>query len=181
MSEKQYPSVDYLRQCFREESGKIFWNYRSQENFRSIKGWKIWNKRFAGSEAGYLNVRKNGDRRWLICLDSRMFLRYQIIWAMHTGQWTQELDHKNRISTDDRIDNLRPATQSQNMANGKVRATNTSGFKGVRWRPKTKKWQAIIRMNRKAVYLGQFTKPEDAHAAYVDAAIRYFGEFAFSG
>lgn len=175
------PTVSHLRECFIEQAGKLFWKQRPIQHFASNRACSAWNARFAGKEAGYLNRRKNGDMRWMVCLDNSMLLRYQIIWAMVRGEWVEELDHENRRPSDDRIENLRPANQSQNTANAKRSRNNSSGFKGVRWREKTQKWQAFIRVNYRNIYLGQFADPADAHQAYCLAAKIHFGEFACAG
>ncbi len=180
MSREDYPTLDFVRQCLREEDGRLFWLQRPREHFATFRCWRVWNARFANKEAGYCS-NKDGDLRWLVCLQYIMLRRYQIIWLLHTGNWPGNLDHKNRNSLDDRIENLRPANQSQNMANSRLSSNNTSGFKGVRWTKKTKKWQAVIKVNYRNIYLGQFEDPAEAHAAYLDAAKRYFGDFACGG
>jgi hypothetical protein len=58
----------------------------------------------------------------------------------------------------------------QNAQNKTKQAkTNTSGYKGVCWNKRSKKWQSSISVNRKTIYLGVFENPEFAHQAYLDA------------
>src|SRR5262245_48188141 len=146
MSARDYPQASFVRQCLREDGGRLFWLRRPRAHFFTERAWNIWNARFSEKEAGYCNKRKDGHR-WLVCIDHRMFLRYQIVWLLHKGEWAGALDHKDRNPLNDRIENLRPANQSQNAANAKLFINNSSGFRGVRWREKTGKWQAIIRVN----------------------------------
>jgi HNH endonuclease/AP2 domain len=88
----------------------------------------------------------------------------------------ETVDHINGDRKDNRRDNLRIATQSQNCANKKKLKSNTSGYKGVHlYRGK---WKSSIRANGKQIYLGSFSTPEQAHEAYKAAAIKYYGEFA---
>jgi hypothetical protein len=89
-----------------------------------------------------------------------------------------ETDHINGDGLDNRRVNLRIATTSQNQANTGAPATNTSGFKGVSWRERDKKWRAQIRSNGVYWWLGLFDTPEAAHAAYVAASEVLHGEFA---
>jgi hypothetical protein len=97
----------------------------------------------------------------------------------HHGRWpTNHIDPINGIRDDNRIENLREATNAQNGANQGKPSTNTSGYKGVHWDKCNKKWVAQIRVNRKATHLGYFTNIEDAAATYQAAARQYFGEFA---
>lgn len=88
-----------------------------------------------------------------------------------------KIDHINCNGLDNRKINLRECTQSQNMSNCKKRIDNTSGYKGVSFHQKNKKWVAEIQSNKKRYYLGLFDSREDAHAAYVEAAKKYHKEF----
>lgn len=111
----------------------------------------------------------------------KCFMAHRLAWALHYGEWpTLDIDHKNRIPSDNRIDNLRLATQSQNNANQGVYSTNTHGAKGVS-RLRYGSWQAQIQVNGKSHYLGAFREKDDAIAAYAAAARRFFGEFASAG
>jgi len=176
MSTKQYPTAEYLRQCFRYEDGKLFWLKRPREHFPSQPICDTWNTRFANEEAGTLNSFR---KRWAIRLNSVRYYRHRIIWMLHHGEWPQgELDHANRDSTDDRIENLRLATSNQNNANRGLTRRNTSGYKGVVQRSPTR-WVACISVDNRNIYLGQFSNPELAHEAYLQAAKLYYGEFGF--
>ncbi len=87
------------------------------------------------------------------------------------------VDHKDRDGLNNRRENLRIATKSQNNANnaGK-RSHSTNAFKGVaRFR---KKWRAVIRFQGVRKYLGYFKREEDAARAYDAKARELFGEFA---
>lgn len=90
------------------------------------------------------------------------------------------LDHKNRDGLDCRKDNLRIATNSQNLTNIRMPARNTSGYKGVMRNndSKSRPWWAQIRKDRKSYYLGAFSTAIEAALAYDDAAKRLHGEFA---
>ena len=89
-----------------------------------------------------------------------------------------ETDHRNRNTLDNRRDNLRPCTSSQNQANRGPNRNNTSGYRGVSWCKADQCWVATIRVNYRKIWLGRFVEIEDAVAAYQAAAALYFGEFA---
>lgn len=88
------------------------------------------------------------------------------------------IDHINRDISDNRIANLRFATQQQNSANMCKRACNTSGFKGVRVTENKKKWSAYIKYNYKQIYLGIYETKIEAAKAYNKKAVELFGEYA---
>jgi hypothetical protein len=88
------------------------------------------------------------------------------------------IDHRNLNSLDNRRQNLRPATQSQNMANRSAPKHNTSGLKGAYWRKDYQRWGAKIQVNYHQKSLGLFDTKEQAHAAYLAAAQQAWGEFA---
>lgn len=88
------------------------------------------------------------------------------------------VDHKNKNPLDNRKENLRLATCSQNNANSRAPVTNTSGLKGAYWHAGARKWMASIGVGKKAIYLGLHPTKEEAHAAYMEAAVRFFGPFA---
>lgn len=84
-------------------------------------------------------------------------------------------DHKNHFGTDNRRENLRPCTNSQNLGNTRLQLRSKSGFKGVQWHSASGKWLVRCR----GQYLGLFEKPEDGARAYDAAAKEAFGEFAY--
>jgi hypothetical protein len=88
-----------------------------------------------------------------------------------------QVDHYDSDGLNNRRDNLRIATASQNMHNRRISRNNTSGFKGVHRNKVLGKWAASIMTNRKRKHLGFFTSPEEAHAAYCRASEKYHGEF----
>lgn len=180
MSTKDYPSIEKILQCFRYENGKLFWLVRPRDHFASNQSWKRWNKLYSGKEAGCDSKHKN-DFRWIVCINYIRFFRHVVVWAMHHGEWKLRIDHKDNDSLNDRIENLRPATRSQNMANSLLSKNNTSGQKGVSWHKRQRKWIARIMVDRKPIQLGSFDDPIEAKAAYDEAAKKYFGEFACVG
>lgn len=85
-----------------------------------------------------------------------------------------QVDHANRNPLDNRRCNLRLATQSQNQLNREAPLNNTSGYKGVSWGARQRKWRAHFR----GKHLGFFDSPSGAHGAYLKAAQHAGGEFA---
>lgn len=88
-----------------------------------------------------------------------------------------DTDHINGDGLDNRRENLRICTTSQNMAN-QIKTRGVSKYKGVVWDRARTKWAARVKINKKAIFLGRFDNEEEAGLAYNVAAQKYFGEFA---
>jgi hypothetical protein len=91
------------------------------------------------------------------------------------------VDHIDRDGLNNRRSNLRLATRSQNNANSRRRSDNASGFKGVMFYKPRGTWKAYINVDKRRINLGYYDTPELAHAAYIAAAHKHFGEFAHDG
>jgi len=102
-----------------------------------------------------------------IRLDDVLYTAHRLAWLYVTGEWPKEqLDHINGDRSDNRIANLREATNAQNAQNRK-RRDNKTGFTGVN--KENNRWKAEIKVNYKKIRLGLFDTPEEAHAAYLKA------------
>jgi hypothetical protein len=88
------------------------------------------------------------------------------------------VDHEDGNGLNNQRANLRPATQSQNLANQRKRPGLTSQFKGVRWYGKLTPWRASISIGGRRVHLGSFITEEAAARAYDAAALAEWGEYA---
>jgi hypothetical protein len=139
--------------------------------------WKIslgW-KGAVGKEAGTPHQRGYIS----IMIDQKLYLAHRLAWFYITGQWPKNrVDHKDCDRANNRFENLREATNSQNNQNRRKRAGCRSRFKGVSWHVRDRMWEARIKLNRETIRLGLYKTEEDAHAAYCDAARKMFGDYA---
>ena len=128
----------------------------------------------AGDRAGGINctgyhiVRFNGKR----------YLLHRIIFLMHNGYLPDYVDHIDNDPLNNRIENLRECTFSENRCNVKKSKNNTSGEKGVVWNKKEKKWVARITKSGVRHYIGRFTDFESARSAIRIKRKELHGDFA---
>lgn len=137
--------------------------------------WKIsrTNRVHLGDRAG--NLRKEGYRR--INIGGTFYYEHRLIWLFHHGYLPKQLDHINRTKIDNRIENLRDVSHSQNMMNSIKRENCSSKYKGVTWDNLNKNWRASINKDKIHFNLGSFDSEDDAGEAYNRKAIELFGEF----
>lgn len=89
-----------------------------------------------------------------------------------------KVDHIDMNRLNNCRNNLRFATQAQNLMNRGAPKNNTSGYKGVSWHTQNRNWRASINLAGKFISLGSFSTKEDAAKAYNEGALKYHGEFA---
>lgn len=103
---------------------------------------------------------------------------HKIAFAIAHGRWpVGQVDHKNRIKTDNRPGNLREATNAQNSRNRR-NGKNATGYKGVTFHKRQRKYNARIMVDGRSISLGSFSDPKAAANAYNVAARQHHGEFA---
>ena len=124
------------------------------------------------------NIQSNG--RVQIFINGKLWQAHRLAWLYVYGTWPKKfLDHKNRNSRDNRIANLREATQAQNAQNVGLRANNKSGVTGISYQDAG--WKARIGYNGKIHYLGWFKDFDDAVRARKEAEQKYHGEYSSPG
>ena len=158
-------TADYLRKILLYDPKTGAWVWRARMGARG----KV------GDIAGSLNGK--GYRQ--IGILGRSYRSNRLAFLYMNGEWPEgEVDHDNLDKSDDRWENLRPASRSKNQANVPLQINNTSGVKGVSWHKPTKKWQSRIMSGRVTKYIGLFDCRAAAHFAYIIEADKLFGDFA---
>lgn len=90
---------------------------------------------------------------------------------------SEEVDHINHDTKDNRKNNLREVAHQQNLMNQKINANNTSGVTGVSWSNTHNVWKAKIFYKGKEISLGYYVNFDDAVKARKQAEEKYFGEY----
>lgn len=123
---------------------------------------------------------KNNKRYPSIYIDGKNYLVHRLAFLYMNGEWPKkEIDHINRVKSDNRWANLRECTHAENQMNVGITSRNKSGYKGIIYRAYCDCWQAIISVNKKRISLGFFKNKEDAINAYESSAKKYHHEFYY--
>lgn len=114
----------------------------------------------ANTGHGYCRIRINGVQ----------YYGHRLAWFYTYGRWpTAGIDHIDGNGMNNRLANLREATQAENMQNLPRSNANTSGIAGASWFEARGVWQSGIKINGKRRSLGYFSTAEEAGAAYAEA------------
>jgi HNH endonuclease len=141
-----------------QETVRELFDYRADGRLIWKVGGGRWGKSHppgsvAGTESrGYILIRYNDI----------LYRAHRLIWVWHYGPLSQELDHINGNGLDNRIENLRAVTRSQNN-------WNREGIRGTSFIKATRKWRASIYVGDRQKHLGTFATEQLAHAAYLEA------------
>lgn len=136
---------DYLRQIFNYKDGNLYW-------INPRQGIKPNTKAGTLNQDGYIHIKLNQKR----------YRGHRLIFFYHYGYFPIEVDHINGVRNDNRIENLREATKSQNAHNKQKPINNKSGVKGVYWRKDADKWAVEIAMNGKKYHFGHYKDFKEA-------------------
>ena len=155
---------ELLEACiYDSNSGSLIWKTPGKKR---IVGKKV------GSVAltGYLETSINYSRQ----------LVHRLVWLYHYGTFPKgALDHINHNRLDNRIENLREVTNSQNNYNQSKRTQKTtSRYRGVSWETRRGSWKAAINKEGTYYYIGNFKSEEIAAKEYNTKAIELYGIYA---
>lgn len=144
-------------------SGKLFWKVAPSNRVK------------VGQEAG--RIESNGYRR--VRIDRNDYYAHRLIFLIENCYLPEYIDHKDGNPLNNRIENLREASRSENMRNTSKRSNNTSGIVGVCWGKSRNKWQAeCTDRNGKRTHLGYFTDIQVAAEVVKAFRLQEHGEFA---
>lgn len=156
---------EIVNNLFFYKDGVLFWK---EIQSRRLK---------VGCVAGYLN----NKTYWKTSFRKKTYFNHRIIFLMHHGYLPKTIDHVNGIKTDNRIENLREVTTSQNQHNRKINSNSKTGIKNVFWCSQSGKWSVVLTVNKEHHCIGYFDNLEIAKIAAVEARNKYHGVYACHG
>jgi hypothetical protein len=120
-------------------------------------------KPIRGMSAGSICGSPDKDGYIQVSVDKKRYKAHRLAWLYVYGNFPpNQIDHINRIKDDNRIDNLRLATNSQNSQNQSKRKDNKSGVVGVGWSKRERRWRARIVVDGREICLGYYRTIEEA-------------------
>lgn len=163
------PTAEKVREWLDYDPETGFFHVKKKSKFKGVIGAR------AGSlkPHGYISIQFDGYRDYA----------HRLAWVWMTGTWPIEVDHKNNDRSDNRWINLRECTRQQNNANRSIQQKYVHhdlprGVIRVLNRGGSVSYHGRIIVDEKQIHLGSYPTPDEAHAAYSQAAKDYFGEFA---
>ena len=153
-----------LLELLEYKDGKLFWKVIPNRNGQIC----------VGSRAGT----EHGNGYWTISIDKKRYLEHRLVFLLFNGFMPVAIDHINGVKQDNRIENLRKCSISENGYNAGLSKRNKSGIKGVGFHKKSNKWRARILRNYKEVYLGLYETMEEAEESVKKAREFICGEFS---
>ena len=156
---------DQVKDLFDYRDGELYWKV------------KLSNRIKIGDKAGNLD----GRGYWQTRINGKNYLIHRIVFLMFNGYLPKKIDHANTNSLDNKIDNLRPATNFENGYNAKTPKNNTSGVKGVYWNKRQQKWHVQLAIKGKVKFFGQYHDIEVAKFIAETMRYKYHGAFANHG
>ena len=156
------PTQQSVLELFDYCDGNLYWKVKSSTKIA------------IGDKAG--TVKANGYRQ--ISIKGWLYLAHRLIYLMHHGHLPWCVDHIDGDPSNNRIENLRAATLSQNMTNRPKNCDNTSGFKNVYKSKNGKKWIVVMKVNGKQQYFGTYDDIELADLVATEARAKHHKEFA---
>lgn len=168
---RQYNTFDLSGECgvgYTSKGEEFFFDL---EDYEKIKDY-FWTK----NDQGYIISSKRIE-------DTKRIRMHRLILGLtEEFNYNNVVDHIGGVNTrnDNRKQNLRIVTSSENICNQKLRKDNTSGVTGVCYDKSKRRWLVTIGINNKSIYIGSFINFEDAVAARKEAEDKYFGEYSYN-
>jgi hypothetical protein len=155
-----------------QEDGSLVWKVRPEEHFNSRRGQSVFNTLFAGRVAGSLD--KENRMATSLTQYGNLYL-HRLVFLYHRGYLPDIVDHIDRDTTNNRIENLREVNCQQNLSNRSLSKGNKSGHTGV-YKTKSGKYLVQLMYKSEIKKIGLFEDYEEACEAYRQKSKELRGE-----
>jgi len=155
---------EMIREHLLYENGVLYWT-NLKRSYRSVSN---------GKEAGCLTP----YGYIIVKVNQKLIFAHRIVYFLHNGVWPHaEIDHINKIRTDNRIENLRDCSRTQNSWNRNRK--NSKYGRGISWSKDKNKYRVRVNKNGKVVFERCYDDLEFAQLVASEARKKYYGEFAY--
>jgi hypothetical protein len=155
---------ELVAEHFDHKEGRLYWKKVSHPNKQYL----------VGQEAGSIHLTGYRHVTW----QGKVYKVHRLIFLLEHGYLPKEIDHINGNRQDNRVENLRDVTRSQNQFNKAMCKNNTSGTRGVSWHKKSNAWLVRVCAGGKTKSIGYFKDLELAGLVANEARSIYHGVYA---
>jgi hypothetical protein len=155
-----------VAEYFDHKDGHLYWKKVMHPNKQYL----------VGQEVGSIHATGYRHVTWM----NKPHKVHRLIFLLEHGYLPKEIDHINGDKQDNRLENLREATRSENQYNKGMCKSNTSGFRGVSWHKHSKAWLVRLCVNGKSKIIGYFKDLELAGLVADEARALHHGKFAYN-
>ena len=155
---------------------------RLHELFEYKDGQLIWKISRGGSaKKGSVAGRKVKQNYTQIEVDRKTYYLHRLVFIYHNGYCPKILDHIDGNPDNNKLENLREATMSENQMNSKLNVNSSTKMKNVNWNTEANKYRVELSVNGKNKFIGYYNDPELAELVAIEARDKYHGRFARHG
>jgi hypothetical protein len=156
-----------------QERLKELFDYREDGVF--VRKVATSNRVKVGDVVGWKTV---GGKYVALCVNGDKEYMHRMVFLYHHGYLPKYIDHIDGDGTNNRIENLRETTHSENLYNVGCKSNNKCGVKNVMWNKKQRKWVVTSKVFGKQTYFGSYEDLELAELVAIEVREKYHGKFA---
>lgn len=164
--ERSEITQEYVQSTFNYRDGKLYYKTRPSNSVHI-------------GDLAQTMITDKQKSRYQIGIGKKNYYISRLVFLYHKGYMPDFVDHIDHDTLNNRIENLRAATRTQNNMNTRGNKNTSSKYKGVFYVKRANRWAAQIGINSKSTHIGYFLTENEAALAYNEKAKFHFEEFAF--
>ena len=155
-----------LKELFDYQDGQLIWKVKKAQCVK------------IGTAAGWANRDVHGQQYINVEIDNKSYKVHRLVFMYHHGYFPSRIDHIDGNRFNNKIENLREVTASQNAQNSKFRKNNTSGYKNVFFEKRNQKWRVLLQVDGVSRSFGYYKDVELAGLVAAEARDKFCGQYA---